>query len=46
MFAKDTLVLAHFYQEMRDQGRVWGSVNNFDKEIFVFCHGYLLGFCK
>ena len=45
-FSQDSLVLGHFPQEVRDQGGVWGSVENFDKDILVFGLGYLLGSCK
>ena len=45
-FCQGSPVLGHFFQEVRDQGRVWGSADNFDKGLLVLGCGYLSGFCK
>ena len=46
IFAKDLLVFGVFFQEVGDQGRVWGLVENFDKDLLVFGRGSLSCLCK
>ena len=43
-FPKDPLVFVCVcFQEVRYQGRVCGSVENFDNNLLVFGHGFLFG---
>ena len=45
-FVKDPLIFRHFPQEVRDQGRVWGLVEHFYKDLLFFGCGFLLVLCK
>ena len=44
--SKDPHFFGRFPQEVRDQGRVWGLVEHFYKDLLVFGCGFLLVLCK
>ena len=45
-FPKGPLVFGRFLHVVRDQGKVRGLVENFDRDILVFGRGSLSGSCK
>ena len=46
IFSKDPPVFGRFPQELRDQRRVWGSAENFDKDLLVLDCDSLPDLCK
>ena len=45
-FFQGSLCFRAFFLEVRDQGRVWGTVENFRNNLFVFGRGSPSSLCK